>query len=118
MELATSYFKKIGPDTWFVIGSGAPFGGGIRMNPKLKRLLDGLKAAGIEVKEKGWASPGSCDSVVFTADFEGGSLEVHTGNYIGYRGGTVTGAKALTHLVELLGLRLTNRTAKAWGLNV
>ena len=89
--LATEYFKFQEPGVWFIIGSGAMFGGpnGIRMHPKLHRILNALSAAGIKYDQKSSGSAGNCDSYTFSAAFDGGTLSVVTGNYwFGSRGGT------------------------------
>lgn len=117
--LATEYFKFQEPGVWFIIGSGAMFGGpnGIRMHPKLHRILNALSAAGIKYDQKSSGSAGNCDSYTFSAAFDGGTLSVVTGNYwFGSRGGTIVGAKALERLIALLGLRVSARTARAWGM--
>lgn len=115
-NLASAYFKRIGDDEWWVIGSGAPYGDGILMNPKLERILASLKSAGIPVSERSMGFPGSCDSFTFTARFSGGLLEVTTGNYFGRRGGSVRGVDALRRLLGLMGLQVTAQTARRWNL--
>lgn len=88
------------------------------MNPKLSTLLRALESAGIVVERGAMGSPGSCDSYVFSAEFDDGGLFVETGNYFsGHRGGSIRGAKALLRVIRLLNLELTSRTAKKWNLD-
>lgn len=115
-ELATAYFRRVGTEEWWIIGSGAPYGDGIATNPKLERVLAALKGAGIAVDERSMGFPGSCDSFTFTATFSEGFVEVTTGNYLGGRGGSVRGVEALKRLLKLLKLRVTSQTARRWNL--
>jgi hypothetical protein len=115
-QLASAYFRRIDADTWFIIGSGASYGDGIETNQKFASVLEALEAGGIAVTIQSHGFPGSCDSFVFSADFEGGSLRVETGNYFGRSGGTVKGANALKRLIELLRLKLPSQTARRWEL--
>ena len=51
--------------------------------------------------------------------FDDGGLSVTTGNYwYGRRGGSITGVNALRRVIRLLDLRVTPRTARAWGIGV
>ncbi len=117
--LATAYFRLIEPGVWYIIGSGAMYGGanGIDMNNKLAAVLDALKRDGIAVSCRSSASVVNCSSYTFTASFDDGGLSVTTGNYwLSPRGGTIAGVRALRRLIGLLDLRVSSRSARAWGL--
>ena len=117
--LATKFFRIVEPGVWYIIGSGAMYGGPnfIEMNKKMAAVLDALERDGIEVSRESSGSAMHCDSFTFTASFEDGGMSVTTGNYwMSSRGGTITGVRALRRLIALLGLRVSPRTARAWGL--
>jgi hypothetical protein len=89
------------------------------MHPKLRKILRALKEDGVEVSVVSSGSPANADSYEFSATFDDGGLSVETGNYwFAPRGGTVEGPLALQRLLRLLKLRLTARTARAWGIQI
>jgi len=118
-ELATAYFRLLAPGVWSIRGAGAMYGGpnDIPMHPKLEAILGALEGDNVSISEELTGSPAHCLSYTFSAQFDDGGLSVTTGNYwFGERGGAITGVKALSRIIDLLEMRVSPQTARAWAL--
>src|SRR5947207_3226255 len=80
LGLATEYFRMLAPGEWSIRGAGAMYGGpmGIPMNPKLRAILEALKAAGIRVSRECLGSPANADTYTFSAQFDDGGISIET----------------------------------------
>lgn len=114
----TAYFRLVERGVWSICGADAPYGGPhrIRMNRRLKAVLDALRRNGVEIARTR-AGSAKCRSYRFSAWFAGGCLSVQTGNCpSSKKQGAIYGVRALNRVIRLLDLKVTQEIIREWGL--